>query len=110
MRKVMESIKESIRALEKEIREKLLHEPEFQENTSLALTVPGISWVTASAIILDTRNFTRFSTARQYANYTDCVPHEHDSGTSVHRKPKVSRMSNRYIREFGIKLKQSQLF
>ena len=106
----MESIKESIRALEKEIREKLLHEPEFQENTSLAFTVPGISWVTASAIILDTRNFTRFSTAQQYANYTDCVPHEHDSGTSVHRKPKVSRMSNRYIREFGIKLKQSQLF
>ena len=97
LRKVMESIKESIRALEKEIREKLLHEPEFQENTSLALTVPGISWVTASAIILDTRNFTRFSTARQYANYTDCVPHEHDSGTSVHRKPKVSRTSNRYI-------------
>ena len=68
LRKVMESIKESIRTLEKEIREQLLHEPEFRENASLALTVPGISWVTASAIILDTRNFTRFSTARQYAS------------------------------------------
>ena len=97
LRKVMESIKESIRALEKEIREQLLHEPEFRENASLALTVPGISWVTASAIILDTRNFTRFSTARQYASHTGCVPHEHDSGTSVHRKPRVSRASNRYV-------------
>lgn len=97
LRKVMESIKEAIRTLEKEIREQLMHEPEFMENASLALTVPGISWVTASAIILDTRNFTRFSTARQYANHTGCVPHEHDSGTSVHRKPRVSKASNRYV-------------
>ena len=97
LRKVMEGIKESIRELEKEIREQLMHDPEFKKNASLALTVPGISWVTASAIILDTRNFTRFSTARQYANHTGCVPHEYDSGTSVHRKPRVSKASNRYV-------------
>ena len=97
LRKVLESIKESVRALEKEIREELVCEPEFKENASLALTVPGISWVTASAIILDTRNFTRFDTARQYASHTGCVPHEHSSGTSVHRKPRVSKASNRYI-------------
>ena len=97
LRKAMESIKESIRALEKEICGLLMNDPEFKENASLAVTVPGISWVTASAIILDTRNFTRFNTARQYANHTGCVPHEHDSGTSVHRKPRVSKASNRYV-------------
>ena len=62
-----------------------------------ALSVPGISWVSAAAIILDTRNFSRFQTARQYANHAGCVPHEHESGSSVHRRPRVSRASNRYI-------------
>lgn len=94
---VMESIKKSVQALEKEIREQLMSEPEFKENALLALTVPGISWVTASAIILDTENFTRFGTARQYANHTGCVPHKHDSGTTVHKKPTVSKASNRYV-------------
>ena len=93
LRKAMESIKESIRALEKEICGLLMNDPEFKENALLAVTVPGISWVTASAI----RNFTRFNTARQYANHTGCVPHEHDSGTSVHRRPRVSKASNRYV-------------
>lgn len=74
-----------------------MSEPEFKENALLALTVPGISWVTASAIILDTENFTRFGTARQYANHTGCVPHKHDSGTTVHKKPTVSKASNRYV-------------
>lgn len=97
LRRVMGSMKEAICTLEKEIRELLMEEPEFQETAPLALTVPGISWVTASAIILDTRNFTRFSTARQYASHTGCVPHEHSSGTSVHRRPRVSRASNRYV-------------
>ena len=93
----MESIKDSIRVLEKEIRGLLMREPDFKENASLALTVPGISWVTASAIILDTRNFTRFLTPRQYASHTGCVPHEYSSGTSIYRKPKVSKASNRYV-------------
>lgn len=97
LRSVIAEIKESIHALEKEIRGMLSEEPEFKENVSLALSVPGISWVSAAAIILDTRNFSRFQTARQYANHAGCVPHEHESGSSVHRRPRVSRASNRYI-------------
>lgn len=97
LRKVMKAIMESVKSLEKEIRETLMEEDEFKENTELALSVPGISWVTASAIILDTRNFTRFDSARQYANHTGCVPHEHSSGTSINKKPRVSKASNRYV-------------
>lgn len=94
---VLETLGQSVRRLEKEIRELLTADPEFQRNATLAVSVPGISWVTASAIILDTRNFTRFPSARQYANHTGCVPHEHSSGSSIHRRPRVSRVSNRYI-------------
>ena len=95
--KVMESIKQSVLTLEKEIRRLLTDEPEFERNAALAISVPGISWVTASAIILDTKNFMRFQTARQYASHTGCVPHEYSSGTSIYRKPKVSKASNRYV-------------
>lgn len=97
LNEVKDGIKDAIRTLEKEICRLLTEEPEFKRNAVLAVSVSGISWITASAIILDTRNFTRFQTARQYANHTGCIPHEHSSGTSINRKPKVSKVSNRYI-------------
>ena len=97
LRAVKESLKEAVKALEKEIEALLMKEEELAENASLAVSVPGISWVTASAILLDTRNFTRFDNPRSYASHVGCVPYEHSSGTSIHRKPRVSKASNRYV-------------
>lgn len=97
IKNVLDSLKQAVRRLEQEIRKLLTQDQELSKNAKLAISVPGISWVSASAIILDTENFTRFSDARQYANHTGCVPHEFSSGTSVHKRPHVSKASNRYI-------------
>lgn len=86
-----------LKETDKKIREILKQEDEFAVNASLAMSVPGISYISTAAILIDTRNFTRFTDPRKYANHVGCVPHKHDSGTTIHYKPHVSKASNRYI-------------
>ena len=54
------------------------------------LTIPGIGFVNAMNVIVITRNFTAFDTARQYASYIGVAPHFHTSGTSVRWRPRPS--------------------
>ena len=54
------------------------------------LTIPGIGFVNAINVIVTTRNFTAFETARQYASYVGVAPHFRTSGTSVKWRPRPS--------------------
>lgn len=54
------------------------------------LTIPGIGFVNAINVIVITRNFTAFETARQYASYVGVAPHFRTSGTSVRWRPRPS--------------------
>lgn len=54
------------------------------------LTIPGIGSVNAINVIVITRNFTAFETARQYASYVGVAPHFRTSGTSVRWRPRPS--------------------
>lgn len=93
----LEHIIAQLKETDKKIRELLKKEDEFSMNASLAMSVPGVSYISAAAILIDTRNFTRFNDPRKYANHVGCVPHKHESGTSIRYKPRVSKASNRYI-------------
>lgn len=97
LKQTLEEVKAQLKETDKKIREVLKKEEEFSLNASLAMSVPGISYIGAAAILIDTRNFTRFTEARKYANHTGCVPHKQESGTSIRHKPRVSKASNRYI-------------
>lgn len=97
LKQALDDIVARLKETDRQIRELLRKEEEFSMNASLMISVPGISYISAAAILIDTRNFTRFINPRQYATHVGCVPHKHDSGTTVHQKPKVSKASNRYI-------------
>ncbi|WP_158712820.1 IS110 family RNA-guided transposase [Parabacteroides pacaensis] len=97
LQETLEDIVAQLKQTDKKIRELLKKEDEFSMNASLMMSVPGISCISTAAILVDTCNFTRFTNPRKYATHTGCVPHKHDSGTTIHRKPQVSKASNRYI-------------
>lgn len=90
------TIEEQLKNVNRQIKQTLQDE-ELKVNADLMRTVPGISDISAAAIIIDTQNFTRFNKARQYAAHTGCIPYKHESGTSIHRKEHVCKASNRYI-------------
>ena len=82
----IDELTEQLKQTDKKIKELLKEDDELAPNAKLAMSVPGISYVTTAAILVDTRNFTRFTDARKYANHTGCVPHKYSSGTSIDRK------------------------
>lgn len=97
LEQALEDIIAQLKESDKKIRELLKQEDEFSMNASLSLSVPGISYISVAAILIDTRNFTRFTSPRKYATHVGCVPYKYDSGTTIHKKPHVSKASNRYI-------------
>lgn len=97
LQKSIDELNEQLKQTDKKIKELLKKDDELAANAQLAMSVPGLSYVTTAAILVDTRNFTRFTDARKYANHTGCVPHKYSSGSSVYRRPHVSKTSNRYI-------------
>lgn len=97
LKQALEDIMKRLKESDKNIRRLLKEETEFSVNASLAMSVPGISYISAAAILVDTRNFMRFTDPRKYASHVGCVPYKYDSGTSIHRKPHLSKASNRFI-------------
>lgn len=93
----IDELTEQLKLTDKKIKELLKKDEELAPNAQLAMSVPGISYVTTAAILIDTRNFTRFTDARKYASHTGCIPYKYASGTSVYRRPHVSKASNRYV-------------
>lgn len=97
LKKALEEIKEQLKETDKQIKKLLETDEELAPNAKLIISVPGISYISAAAFLIDTRNFTRFSDARKYANHAGCVPHRHESGTSIYKNPRTSKASNRCI-------------
>ena len=82
---------------ELEVERLLKTDPELAPNAALAVSVPGVSYTTAAAVMVDTRNFTRFTDGRKYAAHVGCVPYRCESGTSLKKRPHVSKHSNRRL-------------
>ncbi len=97
LKKALDEICAQLKETDRKIKKMLEEESAFSENAKLAVSVPGISSIVAAAILIDTRNFTRFDNARSYASHAGCVPCKYESGSSVYRSPRVNKMSNRHI-------------
>ena len=97
LRKSIAELEEQLKQTDKKIKQLLESEEDLFLNASLLMSVPGVGIVTAAALLIDTRNFTRFCNPRKYASHTGCVPCKHESGISIHRKARVSKASNRYV-------------
>lgn len=97
LRKSIDELEEQLKQTDRKIRQLLEKEEELALNAALLMSVPGVGFVTAAALLIDTGNFTRFCDPRKYASHTGCVPYRHESGTSIHRRARVSKASNRYV-------------
>ena len=54
---------------------------EIKRNYEIITSVKGIGMVTAADIIVNTRNFTKITTAKEYSSYAGTAPFEKSSGT-----------------------------
>ena len=65
--------------------------PEYNRQYQLLKSIPGIGPVSAERFLFVTECFTKFKTWKQLACYIGSAPFEHQSGTSVKKKPRTSK-------------------
>lgn len=84
--------------LEQKIKDHIDRHPDLRQKSDLLSTIPGIAEITG-ANLLSELNFDQFSNARQAAAYAGLTPSNHDSGTSVKGRPKLSKIGSRRLRK-----------
>ena len=91
--KTLKSIEKDIAKTEEEIRSLINQDPQVEKNIDLITTIPGVGLWTALQVVRVTENFQRLNNAKQLACFSGCAPFEHQSGTSVRGKTRVSHMA-----------------
>ena len=98
------SIEETIRFLDQEIvalqealQEMLRADESTAQDLDLLLSIPAIGLTTACAFLAEV-DVSRFPQASHLAAYAGLVPTEHSSGSSVHKKSRLSKVGDRHLR------------
>jgi len=99
LQSVLESVNEQIEQLEEAIDEHVESCRALARKQELLETIPGIASTTAALVLAELGNPERFESARQAAAYAGLTPSHHESGSSVHRKPRLSKVGSSRLRK-----------
>jgi len=94
--KALKKTKEKIETLIAKI---VQQDEQLSMKVTFAQSVNGIGTVTATALLVYTKGFTAFDTAKQMACYCGVVPFNKTSGSSVKYKPSVSPFANMKLKK-----------
>ncbi|SEO18660.1 IS110 family transposase [Mucilaginibacter sp. OK283] len=88
---------------EKEIKEDIAaiikQDKELAERITNVATIPGVGKLTVVICIAETNGFDLVENKRQVTSYGGLDVEEKESGTSVKKKPKISKKGNRHLRK-----------
>lgn len=131
---VRESLTEHIAFLDEEIkrttaliRQHINQHPTLREQRELLVTIPGIGETTAAKLLAEMLDVKLYQSARQLAAFAGLVPRLHESGSSIKRKARLSKIGaprlrkalyfpaiaaikyNPYIKALSVRLKERGL-
>ncbi len=95
---VIESLKQSLADVEESIKAIIKGNSEMQKNYDLLVSIKGIGFVTATLVIALTANFTLFDDPKKFASYSGTAPFSYQSGTSINKGKRVSKLANAEMR------------
>lgn len=99
LKKTLKSHQKEIERIEEEIQKLILSDEQLNKTVGLVTSIPGIGRLTALHLTVCTNFFTRYKTPKQLACYCGVAPFEHSSGTSIHKRPRVSHMANKTLKK-----------
>jgi transposase len=89
---------DQIKRLKQAIQSHIDAHPDLKQRQDLLDSIPGIGKLTAAKVLGEIRNVTEFTSARQLAAYAGVTPRVFISGTSVHKKSRLSKTGNANLR------------
>jgi len=87
-----------IERLKEQIERHIDQHPGLKADQTLLVSIPGISETTARRILAEMPDVSLFTSAKQAAAYAGLAPKECRSGTSVHKKTRISKSGNARLR------------
>lgn len=77
----------------------ILNEPgSVAQNFKLLTSIKGIGPVVATATLIRTKNFTRFTNRKKFCCYCGSAPFEHSSGKSIRKKTRISHLADKTMK------------
>ena len=87
------------KAIKDEIAVLVANNEEVKENVKLISSIPGVGTLTAAIVLAETNGFELIRNKRQLTSYVGFDVKEKQSGTSVKKKPKISKKGNKHLRK-----------
>jgi transposase len=87
------------KAIKEDIAVLVAKDNEVKVNVELISSIPGVGSLTAAIILAETNGFELIHNKRQLASYAGFDVKEKQSGTSVKKKPKISKKGNKHLRK-----------
>ena len=96
---ICDFLDEQIKQAKTAIQDHIDHHEELKRMQTLIVSIPGIGKLTAAKLLGEIRNVLDFQSARQLAAYAGLTPRNFLSGTSVHKKSRLSKTGNSNLRK-----------
>lgn len=95
---VLGTLEEQIRAIEQQIRRHIDDDPTLKSQRDLLDSVPGLGDASISTLLGHYGGPARFHSSKQAVAYAGGDVRHHESGTSVHGRPRLSKRGNAGLR------------
>jgi transposase len=95
---VIEAVDKQVKAVERAIKEHLGADSELRENLQLLTSIVGIGLITAAKLLAEFGDIEQYESAKAAAADAGLTPSHFESGTSVRRRPRMSKMGKAGIR------------
>jgi len=97
-KRLIKQLNKEIELIKKEIEKHISRDSDLKERIRKISTIKGCGIQTAAAIIGETNGFQLFKSMKQLASYAGYDVVQHQSGSSVSKRGKISKKGNNYIR------------
>lgn len=97
-KKLIEAMDTQIKQLEATIEKVIQLDDQLKVQDSLIKSVPGVGNVVSWMMLAKTEGFTTINNPRKMACYCGVVPFDHQSGTSIRQKSKVSMYADKSLK------------
>jgi len=88
----------AIQRLTRAAQEFILDDPELARRYELLLSIPGVAATSALHLLAELLLLPAGMDVRQWVAYAGLDPREYTSGTSVHKKVRISKVGNKHLR------------
>lgn len=97
--KHIEWLDEQIKALAKTIRDHIDGDKTMKDKQAILESIPGVGERTIAILLAFYSNLDRFGNARQAVAFAGLDPRQHESGSSVKGKPRLSKIGHAFLRK-----------